>query len=101
MTETLRKTPDEYGQDLGTNLHKVLDTRLKETESAHVGMMPASISYPPEDSDGNRREEKEESLGPEGHEWKRPFKGQTDAASKTEPEVPKDNSPVKRGRPGD
>ena len=95
LTETLQKTLSEFGQDLGPHLHKVLDMRLKEKESAEDAMMPGSSSYPPADPDGNRREE-EESLGPEDHEWNRPSEGETDAPSKTEPEDPKGNRPVKR-----
>ena len=98
LTETLRKTPNEFGQDLETHLHNVLDTRLKDKEYAHDDMMPGSSSYPPEDPDGNRHEEKE-SLGPEDHEWNRSSEGETDAPSKTEPEDPKGNRPVKRQRP--
>ena len=100
LTETLRKTLNEFGQNLGTHLHKVLDMRLKEKESVHEITMPGSSSYPPEDPDGNRREE-EESLGPEDHEWNRPSEGEMDAPSKTEPEDPKGKRPVKRRRPGE
>ena len=100
LTETLRKTLNDFGQDLGTHLHKFLDRRLKEKESAHDDMMPGSSSYQPEDPDGNRREE-EETLGPEDHKWNTSFKGETDAPSKTEPEDLKENRPVKRGSLGE
>ena len=56
LTETLRRTLNEFGQDLGTHLHEFLDTRLKEKESAHVDMMPGSSSYPPSSSYAPRRE---------------------------------------------
>ena len=68
LTETLRKTSNEFDQDLGTHLHKVLDMRLEEKESVHDDIMQGSSS---EDPDGNRHEE-EESLGPEDQEWNRP-----------------------------
>ena len=100
MTETLRKTLNEFGQDLGTHLHKVLDTRLKQKESTHDDMMPGSSSYPPEDPDGNRCEE-EKCLGPEDHEWNRPSEGETDALSRAEPEDPKGNRLIKRPRSGE
>ena len=84
LTETLQRTLNDFGQDLETHLHKFLDRRLKEKESAYDGKMPGSSSYLPEDQDGNRREE-EETLGPENHEWNKSSEGETDAPSKTEP----------------
>ena len=97
LAETLRKTLNALGQDLGTHLQKVLDVRLKENESVHDYTIPELAYNPPEDPDGNRREE-EESLGPGDHEWNRPSASETDAPSKTEPEDPKGKRPVKRGR---
>ena len=44
LIETLQKTPNEFGQDLGTHLHKVLDTRLTKKESVRDDMMPGSSS---------------------------------------------------------